>query len=559
MTTDADAAHHDPASEQSDHTDGAGETPGEQPIEPQPERAIIAVSQLAAHPGNVRADLDLNEEFVHSVAVNGVLTALRITPDGEGFRVIDGGRRLAAALKTGTERVPYDLVAERAGDEAGQFLDMINMNRHRNPLTVLEEADALFAAKKAGATRTRLRKATGMSPAAVNDALAAARLSDDTRSRMDGLDEQLSLDHYAILAEFQHDPDATGRLLAVAGWGGSLEHEAERIRQERADQAEHDRLRTELEEAGYAITAFLPAAGQTLVSLLHDGELLTPETHISCPGRGVYFRSYDLTRPIHYCADPATYGHTARYAALADAPAPGGADVPRPAEPPAEEPPDPSRRIVIEGNKAWVAATEVRRRWLETLFARRTVPREVAQFITRQLLTMPEPVRSGLARAAGQALFSQLTGHDSHDWLQACVTAPSGRLPLAMFAPIATAYESAMSEGEGRSTWRTDRYSPCPRQQAADYLTLLATLGYQLSDIEQAVAEQRPYTGEAPPGQPLIGEVSEPAAEAEGGPADAEIAAGQADERGVGGEKIAGGHEPDPGTDAGAAEDQTAA
>ena len=64
---------------------------------------MIAVSQLAAHPGNVRADLDLNEEFVHSIAVNGVLTALRITPDADGLRVIDGGRRLAAALKTGTE------------------------------------------------------------------------------------------------------------------------------------------------------------------------------------------------------------------------------------------------------------------------------------------------------------------------------------------------------------------------------------------------------------------------------------------------------------------------
>ena len=58
--------------------------------------------------------------------------------------------------------MPYDLVTERAGDEAGQFLDMINMNRHRNPLTVLEEADALFAAKEAGATRTRIRKATGL-------------------------------------------------------------------------------------------------------------------------------------------------------------------------------------------------------------------------------------------------------------------------------------------------------------------------------------------------------------------------------------------------------------
>ena len=76
----------------------------DRPRDAPPWRAMIAVSQLAAHPGNVRADLDLNEEFVNSIAVNGVLVALRITPDGDGFRIIDGGRRLAAALKAGIER-----------------------------------------------------------------------------------------------------------------------------------------------------------------------------------------------------------------------------------------------------------------------------------------------------------------------------------------------------------------------------------------------------------------------------------------------------------------------
>ena len=64
-------------------------------------RAMIAVERLAAHPGNVRRDLDLSPEFVESIAVNGVLVALRITPDGDSFRVIDGGRRLATALKAG--------------------------------------------------------------------------------------------------------------------------------------------------------------------------------------------------------------------------------------------------------------------------------------------------------------------------------------------------------------------------------------------------------------------------------------------------------------------------
>ena len=55
-----------------------------------------------------------------------------------------------------------------------------------------------------------------------------------------------------------------------------------------------------------------------------------------------------------------------------------------------------------------------------------------------------------------------------------------------MLAPIATTYEQAMTEGEGKNTWRTDRYSPCPRREAGRYLAFLASIGYQLADIEQS-------------------------------------------------------------------------
>ena len=44
-------------------------------------RLMIPVSQLAAHPGNVRADLDLNTEFCASVAEVGVRIPLLVTPD----------------------------------------------------------------------------------------------------------------------------------------------------------------------------------------------------------------------------------------------------------------------------------------------------------------------------------------------------------------------------------------------------------------------------------------------------------------------------------------------
>jgi ParB family chromosome partitioning protein len=494
--------------EQPDTTPAEETAPAEPCEQAPPWRAMIAVSQLAAHPGNVRTDLDLNEDFVASIAANGVLVALRVTPDGDGFRVIDGGRRLAAALKAGVEELPADIVTERAGDEAGQYLDMVLTNAHRNPLTVLEEADALFAAKQAGATRTRLRKTTGKNPAAVNAALAAARLTVETRDQVGQAGEQLSLDQYATLAEFQNDPDAVERLLSVARWG-SMDHEAERIRQHRAEQAEHQRLRDELEDSGYQV-ADTPAEGdQLLATLLHDGEDLTAEAHADCPGRAVCFYRWDLQSPVHYCTDPAAYGHVSR-AARADAPAPDGDEGdPDPAAPAMEEPPDPSRRIVIEGNKAWAAATEVRRRWLISLFARRTAARELTQFVARQLVTMPDPLWSGLARAHSQELFTKLTGHSEDEWVTICATAPAGRLPLVMFAPVATAFESAMGEGEGRNTWRADRYSPCPREQACAYLVLLAGLGYQLSVIERAVADQQPYTGEIAPGQAEIGDEHE--------------------------------------------------
>jgi ParB family chromosome partitioning protein len=468
---------------------------------------MIPVAKLAAHPANVRRDLDLSAEFIESVRANGVLVALRITPDGDGYRVIDGGRRLAAAVKAGVDEVPYDLVSERAGDEAGQYLDMINMNRHRNPLTALEEANALFAARQAGAPKTRIRKATGLTSASLSNALTAAKLSEETRARVAELDEQLTLDELAVMAEFDGDENALSRL-AIAASCGTLEHEAELLRRARAEQAEQDRLRGELEAAGYTITGILPANGQHLGVLSHDGEDLTLEAHAACPGRGVYFRFYAPLDPVHYCANPDMYGHTLRFRPTASGAAP---DPGRPSPEPAE--PDPGRRLVVQGNREWQAAATVRHRWLAThLFARRTAPREAAQFVTRQLLAMPEPLRSGLAQAHHLKSFAEITGHQDSGWLEMCDTAPVNRLPLVMLAPIVTAYEHAMTGNEGRNTWRTDRYSHCPRAEAASYLTFLASLGYQLAGIEQAVASMTAYTGEAPPGDPLASDPAQPTA-----------------------------------------------
>ena len=154
------------------------------------------------------------------------------------------------------------------------------------------------------------------------------------------------------------------------------------------------------------------------------------------------------------------------------------------------------------------------KRWLATvLFPRRTAPREAAPFIAGQLLAMPDPLRSGLAAAPGRELFREITGQPAARLLQICETTAANRIPLLMLGPVVTAYEQALTEGDGKNTWRTDRYAPCPRREAGRYLAFLASIGYRLSVIEQALADDRPYTGDTPP-EPL-GDLDAPATAAE--------------------------------------------
>src|ERR1017187_1199358 len=340
-------------------------------------RLMIAVALLTAHPGNVRADLDLGEDFCASVAEVGVRIPLQVTYDEVGgFRVVEGPRRLAAAVKAGLAEVPCDIDPGGASDEAGQYLDMLiaNGDAYRKNFTPVEEAAALFAAHEAGATRTRLRKATGRKAAEIKTALAVGGISGETRSAAGELASQLTLDELALLAEFDGDLAAVAKLLEAFRHGYTAEHVAERIRQDRAEAAKHDRLTAELEATGITVTDDLPEGAARLSSLLHDGEDLTAEAHAGCPGRGAYFPSWNPLQPVHYCTSPEQNGHTVQ--TFGPTRGAGGTVLPDalPDDPPADTPPDPGRRLVIEGNKAWRAACEVRKRWLAQLFARRPPP-----------------------------------------------------------------------------------------------------------------------------------------------------------------------------------------
>src|SRR6266487_3248807 len=299
------------------------------PWGPQPP-CMIGVDQLVAHPGNVREDLDLTPQFLASVAETGVRIPLLVTPHKAGGR---------------------------AGDQAGQFLDMVvaNSDGHRRNFAPVEEAAALFAAHEAGASRTRIRKSTGRKAEDIKTALAAGKMSGETRAAAGDLAAQLSLDELALLAEFDGDGQAVATVLEALRRGLTVEYVAERIRQDRAEAAQHGQLIAELEAAGITVTDGLPDGAARLAGLVHDGVDLTPETHASCPGRGAYFHSWNLAHPVHYCAAPAEHGHTVRTFGpppaagddAGDADPDAAAPAPLPDDPSAADvPPDPGRQHI---------------------------------------------------------------------------------------------------------------------------------------------------------------------------------------------------------------------
>jgi len=436
---------------------------------------MIAVEKLTAHPGNVREDLDLTPEFCASIATNGVRVPLLITTGGDGgFRVIEGHRRLAAAVKAGLAEVPYDLDGERAGDEAGQFLDMVTANgaAYRKNFTPLEEATALFAAHEAGATRTRIRRATGRKPDQIKTALAAGSLWMGTREQVGGLDldEQLTLDELATVAEFEDDPEAVAELMRAISYHYPLEHAAQRIRQDRAEAADHQRIRAELEVAGCPVTDQITPGSSLLSSLAHDGDDLTEDNHRDCPGHAAFFRSHDRRTPVHprvllhrpgrprprLPLGPAHAPHAGcrsrgrrpgrvgRHARIRQRGRLSG----RPAYPGAG---------ARSGSRAGAASDRRGQQGLggggrgaqavgaAAAVWRRTAPKEVIRFVARQLFDLPDALRRGLPAAPGRVVFLELTGKPLEAVLRDCDTSPAARIPLLALAPLAIAYEGEMA------------------------------------------------------------------------------------------------------------------
>ena len=90
------------------------------------------------HPFRVQNDESM-DALCESIALHGVLSPLLARPTGEGYEIISGHRRRAAALRLGMDKLPV-LVREMSDDEA--VILMVDRNIQRENLLPSEKAFA---------------------------------------------------------------------------------------------------------------------------------------------------------------------------------------------------------------------------------------------------------------------------------------------------------------------------------------------------------------------------------------------------------------------------------
>lgn len=130
------------------------------------------------------------------------------------------------------------------------------------------------------------------------------------------------------------------------------------------------------------------------------------------------------------------------------------------------------RRRLIANNKAWDSAETVRRTWLESLIARKTLPKDAGAFIAVTMTTHRTELTGDQLRLAPKLLRVK---YDALPALAESNPARAGHITLAVVL-------SAREHATNRESWR----SPNPSNK--NYLLQLESWGYALSNVERIAA-----------------------------------------------------------------------
>lgn len=464
------------------------------PADPTTGEGILYVDprDLAAHPANTRRAVGDTAGLEASIRELGILQPIIVVPLDDGWQVLAGTRRLAAALKLELEVVPIRPVHLNGSPEA---LAVLGENLQRLDLTAAEEADAYLQLQLAGLDATAIADATGVDAARVDRGLKVAA---SATAAAVAQEHPLTLDQAVVIAEFDGDKDAVKQLTAAAvKQPGQFVHLASRLRQERDLDAEEEALTAKLQSQGVAMIGkkvelpYRPEKGRPFrldelagpTSTKEKRKAITPTQHKSCPGHAARIRRhFDGVKVQYVCTDPIKHGHKPLYDHMGG----GGSTSSKDLTDAQRKRKADERRTVIENNKAWKAATPVRREFVAALAKRKTPPKGTLRYVTLELVGNPRLCCDAVQRHLDEFFGTKAGGKEGagYQWGYARAvpvvdktTDPA--LPLMLFAHVAAALEAYLET----HTWRSKEMA------AGRYLAFLEQAGYELADVEQVARD----------------------------------------------------------------------
>lgn len=309
--------------------------------------------------------------FIESIKSQGVLVPVLAYRDGDATVVLAGKRRTLAAAHT--EQPLPAVVHSAAPADIDRLIAQWDENERREPMTEADRLAGIEQMTLLGLSVAQVTQRTHHNPDAVTAAVAVAK-SDTARSAL--VQSSLTLEQAASLIEFEDDAEVIASLSLIAGdTEYDFDHTVATIRQDRLEAAAITEATETLTAEGITIVERPDYDSATIrLSQLVDadsGERLDEESHRTCPGHVVWltFDRWGETPGASAhpaCADPKSNGHRDAYSMSI------GSGAARSGQMTEEEKAE--RRTVVANNKAWDAATEVRRAFLTKVAQRKTPP-----------------------------------------------------------------------------------------------------------------------------------------------------------------------------------------
>lgn len=429
---------------------------------------------------NVRKKLRLDDVFVDTIRELGILKDIDVYQTLTGLVVLDGHRRLQAALDAGLESVPVRVV-EVSSEEQRIATQLVENDAHLHTAAI-ERALAVqqlvlfgMSAKdlrRHGVSRDEVAAAKRVvsAPSAVGElAEAAPKLDLVTLGKVAELAETAASeeDYEDLVSRIREEPEQVDFLI-----------EQERLEAER--RAMLAKARADYEARGIKVVEEKGTRAESISYLVDEsGARLSEAEHESCPGHAVeltFKRWMDKPEARIVCLDWVAAGHRNAWARNTSGATSG----------PMSDEEKKKRAELIEKNKQGEAAAVVRIGWVRhTLLARRKLPKDWALFAAPTIEFAMSNVSS----------YTQSGAIDVIGIDRRLFAAPDTgfRAERGLFAFALAAAESTFR----KDFWRVERFERVQRMQRL-YLRSLEAWGYGLSELEAEFCDRVEHEDKGP-------------------------------------------------------------